>query len=96
MTAPTMTGYGGLGCRILAAAANHSTRVAVTAYGEELTYDEFASRAACLARTLTEVGAGVRGTRVAILTDRSCAAYVAVAAVLFAGAAYVPLNVGAR
>src|SRR5204863_5222322 len=28
----------------------------------------------------------------AILTDRSCQAYVAVAAVLFAGAAYVPLN----
>jgi D-alanine--poly(phosphoribitol) ligase subunit 1 len=87
-----MTDHEGLGRRILAAAARHSRRVAVTAYGEELTYDEFASRAACLARSLTEVGAGVPGTTVAILTDRSCETYLAVAAVLFAGAAYVPLN----
>ena len=92
MTAPAKTEFAGLGREILASAARHSDRIAVTAYGEKLTYDAFASHAACLAQTLTDLGAGEVGTTVAILTDRSCQAYVAVAAVLFAGAAYVPLN----
>ncbi len=66
---------------------------AVVFRGETLTCAELDRRAAALAATLRERGAGPE-TRVAVLLERSPEMIVAVLAVLKSGAAYVPLDPG--
>ncbi len=82
----------GLGRKILDVAGKHEGRLALSAREETLVYGELISRAAKLAQTLLDVGAGERESRVAILCDRSCDAYTAIIAALLVGAAYMPLN----
>lgn len=81
-----------LGSAVAEIARAHPTRPALWARGELLTYRELLERAAAVAHGLRLSGIGP-GDRVAILSERSTAAYVAILAALFAGAAYVPLNV---
>lgn len=81
-----------LGSRIASVARTHADLPALWAHGECLTYRELAQRAARIGRALTQQGIGP-DDRVAILSERGVMAYVAILAVLFAGAAYVPLNV---
>ena len=67
--------------------------MAVTAEDGELSYDDLERKANQLARYL--IGCGVRpGDRVGLLFSRSVWAYVAMLAVMKAGAAYVPLDPG--
>jgi non-ribosomal peptide synthetase-like protein len=68
-------------------------RVCVDAPGAALTYAEVDARANQLARHLLMRGIG-SGDRVALLFDDPVPAYVAVLAVLKAGAAFVPLDPG--
>ncbi|WP_330275554.1 amino acid adenylation domain-containing protein [Lentzea sp. NBC_00516] len=65
--------------------------VAVVADGVELTYGQFDARVNALAHLLIEQGVRV-GDRVAITMTRSVDLVVALAAVLRAGAAYVPID----
>ncbi len=69
----------------------HPDSVAVEFEGEEVSYSELDQRANRLARHLRSRGVG-RGSLVAILLQRSVEVYVAILAVLKAGAAYVPLD----
>ena len=71
--------------------ARYDRAIAVETADESLTYRDLDERANRLARYL--IGAGVRpGDRVALLLDKSADTYVALFAVLKAGAAYVPLD----
>ena len=81
-----------LGSAVAQTARAHSARPALWAKGELLTYGDLLERAGGLAQRLRQSDIGP-GDRVAILSERSTTAYVAILAVLFAGAAYVPLNV---
>lgn len=65
--------------------------IAVECGSELLTYEQLERRANQLAHQLTDFGAGV-GARVAILLERSPETYVALLAVLKAGAAFVPID----
>ncbi|WNV85309.1 non-ribosomal peptide synthetase [Umezawaea sp. Da 62-37] len=67
--------------------------VAIVADGVELTYGQFDARVNALAYLLVERGVRV-GDRVAIAMTRSVDLVVALAAVLRAGAAYVPIDLG--
>jgi len=78
-------------CDRLGAAA--AGRLCVDAPGARLTYAEVEARANQLARHLLGRGTGP-GHRVALLFDDPVQAYVAMLAVLKAGAAYVPLDPG--
>ncbi len=69
----------------------HRHRLAVISGGERLTYAEFESRANRLAHLLIARRAGP-GRTVGILLNRSTHTYVALLAVLKAGAAFVPLD----
>jgi len=75
------------------AAGTHPDRTAVTGEHGSLTYSEMDRRANRLARTLQAAGAAP-GTRVAVAVERSHDMLVAVFAVLRAGAAYVPVDLG--
>jgi non-ribosomal peptide synthetase-like protein len=68
-------------------------RMAISAEDGELSYDEFEREANRLAHVLIEGGVR-RGDRVGLLFSRSVWAYVAMLAVMKAGAAYVPLDPG--
>ncbi|MBL8924696.1 MAG: amino acid adenylation domain-containing protein [Pseudonocardia sp.] len=68
-------------------------QLAVDAPGTTLTFAELDGRANQLARHLLEVGIAL-GRRVALMFDDAAQAYVAMLAVLKAGAAYVPLDPG--
>ena len=68
-------------------------RFAVDAPGTRLTFAELDARANQLARHLLDSGIG-SGERVALVFDDASRAYVAMLAVLKAGAAYVPLDPG--
>jgi amino acid adenylation domain-containing protein len=81
-----------LGSAVADIARAHSARPAIWAKGELLTYGELLEKAGSVAQALRASGIGP-GDRVAILSERSTTAYVAILAALFAGAAYVPLNV---
>src|SRR5437879_13619176 len=65
--------------------------VAVIMDGKEITYYELEQRANRLARHLRTMGLK-HGSLAAILLHRSVEAYVAILAVIQAGAAYVPLD----
>ncbi|MET9224609.1 amino acid adenylation domain-containing protein [Lentzea sp. NPDC003310] len=67
--------------------------IAVVAGGVELTYGQFDGRVNAFARLLVERGVRV-GDRVAIAMTRSVDLLVALAGVLRAGAAYVPIDPG--
>jgi non-ribosomal peptide synthetase component F len=69
----------------------HPTRPALVLGADVVTYAELDRRANRLARHLRAMGAGA-DKRVALLLPRSNAVYVALLAVLKAGAAYVPLD----
>jgi len=73
------------------AADRYPDRPAVTAPDGALSYAELDRRADALAGQLAGLGVG-RGDRVVIWTEKSCAAIVAMQAVLRLGAAYVPLD----
>ena len=74
-----------------AAVAAHGERVALAdGDGLEMTYAEFGRRAEALAHELRAAGIA-RGDRVGLFLDRSPEAVVAMAGVLLAGAAYLPL-----
>ncbi len=72
-------------------AANSPQRVAVWCDGASLTYAELDQAAERLARRLRSAGVR-RGDHVGLLLPRSAEVYVALLAVLKAGAAYVPLD----
>ncbi|ARF56596.1 amino acid adenylation domain-containing protein [Streptomyces gilvosporeus] len=65
--------------------------IALTVGAREYTYQEVAHTARQWAAAVVEA-AGARPRRVGVLASRSTAAYLGVAAALFAGAAFVPLN----
>jgi len=67
--------------------------LAVDAPGTRLTFAELDAQANQLARHLLDGGIG-NGARVALVFDEAARAYVAMLAVLKAGAAYVPLDPG--
>ncbi|MGW5385167.1 amino acid adenylation domain-containing protein [Nocardia sp. NPDC003963] len=73
------------------ATANHPERVAVVFGDIELTYVEFGTRVAALARLLAEHGVGP-GDRVGVFAERSELLPVIFAAVLRAGAVYTPID----
>ena len=66
-------------------------QAAVQAEDAVLSYRELDGRAAALARKLTDAGIG-RGDLVPVLLPRGATAVVAMLGVLYAGAAYVPLD----
>ncbi|QCQ91442.1 amino acid adenylation domain-containing protein [Rhodococcus sp. SGAir0479] len=76
------------------AAADHPDRVALVDGESRRTYSELAADANRLARLLVARGAGP-DTAVAVAVPRSSAAVVAVVATVLAGAAYLPIDVGA-
>ncbi|GJG89255.1 hypothetical protein tb265_44360 [Gemmatimonadetes bacterium T265] len=79
--------------RVLAQAAATPSATAVRAGDDTLTYAELARRSAAVARRLRVLGVRA-GDRVAVAVDRTTTLPVALLAVLRAGAAYVPLDVG--
>lgn len=74
-----------------ATAAAHAGALAIVFDQEEVTYEELGARANRLARYLRKRGVA-RGSVVAMLLPRSVDAYVALLAILKAGAAYVPID----
>jgi D-alanine--poly(phosphoribitol) ligase subunit 1 len=89
--APMLNQSATLTAHIANAATQYSTRPAVWACGETLTYGEFWREAGAIGRGLLQAGVQP-GDRVAILSARSVTAYTAILAVLRAGCTYVPLN----
>ena len=73
-------------------AARRGAAVAVTDGTSSLTYDELTGRVGALAGALAGRGIG-RGDLVGVLADQTVDSVVAIAGVLRAGAAYVPLDV---
>jgi len=73
------------------ACRRHADRAAVATAGAEISYRDLDARANQMARLL--IARGVKpGDRVAVLLDRGLDAYVALFALLKAGAVYVPLD----
>lgn len=81
-----------LATTFLEIAERNRDRTALWCRGEVLSYGELCDRAAALAEAIVSSGNFKVGDRVAILSDRTSTAYVAVVATLLAGGAYVPLN----
>jgi D-alanine--poly(phosphoribitol) ligase subunit 1 len=77
--------------RIEAAATAHAGRTAVWARDESITYGELIGEAHRIASALLDAGVAP-GDRVALLSQRSCAAYAAIVGILRAGCVYVPLG----
>ncbi|MEU9031178.1 amino acid adenylation domain-containing protein [Streptomyces sp. NPDC048383] len=80
-----------LGSGLLRHASGHPDRVALTIGRRDYTYEETALTARRWAALLVEAVGG-RPRRVGVFAHRSEASYLGVAAALFAGAAFVPLN----
>src|SRR5271157_5008732 len=73
------------------ACRRHASRTAVSIESADISYRELDARANQMARLF--IARGVKpGDRVAVLLDRGVEAYVALLALLKAGAAYVPLD----
>ncbi|MGW9266472.1 amino acid adenylation domain-containing protein, partial [Gordonia terrae] len=79
---------------VAARIAEDPTQVAIDFEGRRLTYGEFGSRVADLARTLIGLGIGPE-VAVGVCIDRSVEMVVAVHAVLAAGGQYVPIDTAA-
>ncbi|QTD96686.1 amino acid adenylation domain-containing protein [Streptomyces cyanogenus] len=90
-TAGAAGAFQGLYRLVIDTAAAHGGRPAVVAADGVLTYAELDRRADALAHTLATNGVGP-GDRVVIWSAKSCAAVVAMQAVLRLGAAYVPVD----
>ncbi|MHB1512465.1 class I adenylate-forming enzyme family protein [Acidiferrobacter sp.] len=75
----------------LKGAAEHPDAEALVCAGERLSYRDIDERSDALAATLIARGV-VRGDRVVLFMDNSCAAVIAIYAALKAGAAMVPVN----
>ncbi|HKN29666.1 MAG TPA: Pls/PosA family non-ribosomal peptide synthetase [Roseiarcus sp.] len=73
------------------ACRRHADRIAVSIDSADISYRELDARANQMARFFRERGVKP-GDRVAVLLDRGVEAYVALLALLKAGAAYVPLD----
>ncbi|MFF9347264.1 amino acid adenylation domain-containing protein [Streptomyces sp. NPDC014734] len=80
-----------LGAGLLHHASVLPDRVALTIGRRDYTYEETATVARRWAAALVEAADG-RPRRIGVLADRSEVSYLGVAAALFAGAAFVPLN----
>ena len=80
-----------LGSAVAEIARTYSTRPALWAKGELLTYGELLARAGGMARARRQSGA-TPAERGAIPSERTTTAYAGILAALIAGAAYVPLN----
>jgi enterobactin synthetase component F len=78
---------------LVAGMGRHSGREALRFAGRSLTYAELDERSAALARRLVESGAEV-GNLVAVGVPRSLELVVSLVAVLRAGCAYLPLDLG--
>lgn len=76
---------------LLAALEHHADKPALRARGVRLSYHELFERAAGLSRGLRIAGIQP-GATVAILSQRSTTAYVAILACVLSGVTYVPLN----
>ncbi|KUH75816.1 non-ribosomal peptide synthetase [Mycolicibacterium novocastrense] len=74
-----------------AQASREPDAIALTAEGRSLTYKQLDEAAVRLARVLAAQGVGP-GQRVALLSERSVEAVIAVLAVLKTGAAYLPID----
>ncbi len=85
------TPAGSLADLVRGAARRHGDRPALVCGSHRRTYAQFAADAELLARRLRQMGAGP-GTTVAVCLARGPALPVALTGVLFAGAAYVPLD----
>ena len=81
-----------LATKFLEIAGSNQDGLALWCRGEVLTYRELRDRAAAIASAIRATGKFNAGDRVAILSDRTPTAYIAVVAALLAGGAYVPLN----
>ena len=77
--------------RIVEIARQRPTALAVTQAGRSLTYTELVKRASQIAHALDVQGVG-RGSRVAVLLERTVELPAALLGVQLAGAAYVPLS----
>ncbi|WP_260636512.1 amino acid adenylation domain-containing protein [Streptomyces angustmyceticus] len=80
-----------LGAGLLERASTHPGNVALTLGRRDYTYEEFTVTARSWAAALVE-STGGRPRRIGVFAARSATSYLGVAAVLFAGAAFVPLN----
>jgi amino acid adenylation domain-containing protein len=80
-----------LGAGLLHHASTQPGRVALTIGRRDYTYEETAVTARRWAAALVEAGGG-RPRRIAVFAHRSEVSYLGVAAALFTGAAFVPLN----
>jgi amino acid adenylation domain-containing protein len=76
---------------VLQAAERTPDQEAVRCFSKSLTYQELATRALALARTLHDQGVR-RGDRVGIYMNKSVDAVVGIYGAMLAGAAYVPLD----
>lgn len=82
---------GTLGQLFLKTARTNPDRLALWARGETFTYANVVDRAGAISLLLDKHGIGA-DDRIAILSERTATAYVAILAALLTGAAYVPLN----
>lgn len=71
--------------------AKSPTSLAIMGDGNDITYQEFNSKANQLARTLKSKGVGP-GSLVAIMAERSLEMMIGICAILKAGGAYVPID----
>ncbi len=78
--------------RLWSAAAASPDAVAVTSGGAQVSYGELTRRAEALARRLAVLGAAGPGAVVGLCLERSIELVAAIAGVLRAGAAYLPLD----
>ncbi len=76
----------------LQSAKVHRNNVALWCRGQTLTYGDLRDAAAAISGRLSREGVAGRGTRIAVLSDRTPTVYIGILAALFSGAAYVPLN----
>ncbi|HEU5377047.1 MAG TPA: amino acid adenylation domain-containing protein [Ktedonobacteraceae bacterium] len=72
-------------------AARHGKQIAISLKNEELTYDELNRRSNQLASLLCQIGIQP-GHIVMMLMERSLEAYIVIAGILKAGAAYLPVD----
>ena len=90
-TSAPAASIGGVHCFFERSAAANPAAIAVSGFGESLTYASLDRRASAVARSLARAGVG-RGAIVAVSAERSLAMVIAVLAALKVGAAYAPID----